>query len=152
MYCLFYVVLCIVCVCICVLNYCHRMATQLQLNISYHIIHTHPYITFIDRSISGGIEINQTFFFSDHSVFFKACYISTVHLLWNWRIQWLLSSARMPEGILTKHNVLYTMNSENRSLLFPHMICSIREIWTECINNQTLAFHTQFCSHWGLTV
>jgi len=25
-------------VCICVLNYCHRVATQLQLNISYHII------------------------------------------------------------------------------------------------------------------
>jgi hypothetical protein len=40
MYCLFCVVLCIVCfvsfsvlfVCICVLNYCHRLATQLQLN------------------------------------------------------------------------------------------------------------------------
>jgi hypothetical protein len=39
----FCVVLCIVCfvsfsalfVCICVLNYCHRVATQLQLNISY---------------------------------------------------------------------------------------------------------------------
>ena len=31
------VVLCIVYVCICVLNYCHRVATQLQLNISYHI-------------------------------------------------------------------------------------------------------------------
>jgi hypothetical protein len=24
-------------VCICVLNYCHRVATQLQLNISYYI-------------------------------------------------------------------------------------------------------------------
>ena len=23
--------------CICVLNYCHRVATQLQLNISYHL-------------------------------------------------------------------------------------------------------------------
>ena len=42
----FCVVLCIFCfvtytvvfVCICVLNYCHRVATQLQLNISYHII------------------------------------------------------------------------------------------------------------------
>ena len=41
----FCVVLCIVCfvsssvlfVCICVLNYCHQVATQLQLNISYHI-------------------------------------------------------------------------------------------------------------------
>ena len=41
----FCVVLCIVCfvtysvwfVCICVLNYCHWVATQLQLNISYHI-------------------------------------------------------------------------------------------------------------------
>jgi hypothetical protein len=42
----FCVVLCIVCfvtfpvlfVCICVLYYCHRVATQLQLNISYYII------------------------------------------------------------------------------------------------------------------
>jgi hypothetical protein len=32
---LFYVLF----VCICVLNYCHRVATQLQLNI-YHIIYT----------------------------------------------------------------------------------------------------------------
>jgi len=44
MYCLFYVVLCIVCVCVCVcvckciLYYCHRVATQSQLiNISHHI-------------------------------------------------------------------------------------------------------------------
>jgi hypothetical protein len=43
---IFCVVLCDVCfvtfpvlfVCICVLNNCHRVATQLQLNISYHII------------------------------------------------------------------------------------------------------------------
>jgi hypothetical protein len=42
----FCVVVCIVCfllfsvlfVCICVLYYCHRVDTQLQLNISYHII------------------------------------------------------------------------------------------------------------------
>ena len=52
MYCLcslyFCVVLCIDCfvtfsvlfVCICVLNYCHRVATQLQLNILYYIIST----------------------------------------------------------------------------------------------------------------
>ena len=41
----FCVVLCIVCfvsfsvlfLCICVLNYCHRVATQLQLNIIYHM-------------------------------------------------------------------------------------------------------------------
>ena len=44
----FCVVLCIVCfvssvlfVCICVLNYCQRVATQLQLNISYRIISYH---------------------------------------------------------------------------------------------------------------
>ena len=42
----FCVVLCIVCfvlfavlfVCICVLNYCHRVAAKLQLNISYDIV------------------------------------------------------------------------------------------------------------------
>ena len=53
LYCsMYFCVLCIVCfvtfpaifVCICVLNNCHRMATQLQLNI-YHIIsyHTMPH-------------------------------------------------------------------------------------------------------------
>jgi hypothetical protein len=37
MYCLFFVVLCIF-VCICVLYYCRRVATQLRLtNISYHV-------------------------------------------------------------------------------------------------------------------
>jgi len=35
------VVLCIVCVYICVLYYCHRMATQLQLIDIYHIISYH---------------------------------------------------------------------------------------------------------------
>jgi hypothetical protein len=42
---IYFCVFCIVCfvtysvllVCVCVLNYCHRVATQLQLNISYHI-------------------------------------------------------------------------------------------------------------------
>jgi len=46
----FCVVVCIVCfmsfsvlfVCICVLYYCHRVATQLQLNISYIISYSHP--------------------------------------------------------------------------------------------------------------
>jgi hypothetical protein len=44
-YVFFCVVLCTVCLvsfpvlfgCICVLNYCHRVPTQLQLNISYHM-------------------------------------------------------------------------------------------------------------------
>jgi len=33
-----FVPFCVFFVCICVLNYCHRVVTQLQLNISYHII------------------------------------------------------------------------------------------------------------------
>jgi hypothetical protein len=52
----FCVVLCIVCfvifpvlfVCICVLNNCHRVATQLQLNI-YHIISYHHTAVVSDR-------------------------------------------------------------------------------------------------------
>jgi hypothetical protein len=35
---LIFVLFSVLFVCICVLNYCHRVATQLQLNISYHII------------------------------------------------------------------------------------------------------------------
>jgi hypothetical protein len=49
----FCVVICIVCfvsfselfVCICVLYYCPQMATQLQLNISYHIISSYLFET-----------------------------------------------------------------------------------------------------------
>jgi hypothetical protein len=37
MNCLFCVVFCIVGVCTCVLYYCHRVATQLELNVSYHV-------------------------------------------------------------------------------------------------------------------
>jgi hypothetical protein len=48
-YCVYFCVLCIVCfvtfpvlfVCICVLNNCHQVATQLQLNICYQIINSH---------------------------------------------------------------------------------------------------------------
>jgi len=35
-YVFFFVTFPVLFVCICVLNYCHRVATQLQLNISYH--------------------------------------------------------------------------------------------------------------------
>jgi hypothetical protein len=58
------VVLCIVCfvtfpvlfVCTCVLYYCHRVATQLQLNISYPII-----IELLTcRNVSGGPDIKDT--------------------------------------------------------------------------------------------
>jgi hypothetical protein len=70
----FCVVLCILCfvtfpvffVCICVLNYYHRVAIQLQLNISYHIVshqytikHQHflifTYTTCVGRRSSVGI-------------------------------------------------------------------------------------------------
>ena len=52
----FYVVLCIVCfvtfsvlfLCICVLKNCHRVATQLQLNIPYHIISYHIFCCITD--------------------------------------------------------------------------------------------------------
>jgi hypothetical protein len=59
----FCVVLCIVCfvpfsvlfVCICVLHYCHRVAIQLQLNISYHII----FRGMLKPSIPEAAEANQ---------------------------------------------------------------------------------------------
>jgi len=63
----FCVVLCIFCfasfsvlfVCICVLNYCHWVATQLQLNISYHIFYVNlkirrsEFLAEVARKISG---------------------------------------------------------------------------------------------------
>jgi hypothetical protein len=58
--CIFCVVLCDVCfvtfivlfVCICVMNNCHRVATQLQLNISYHISRPHIHSSFTDTEMS----------------------------------------------------------------------------------------------------
>ena len=52
MNCLFCVVPCIVCVYMCVLYYCHRVATQLQLNISYYIR--------LRIEIRSGILVNET--------------------------------------------------------------------------------------------
>ena len=45
-------------VCICVLNNCHRVATQLQLNISYRIINTKviPVITVATGTISKSVR------------------------------------------------------------------------------------------------
>ena len=71
----FCVVLCIVCfmsfsvlfVCICVLYYCHRVATQLQLNISYHIsYHT---ITHHIKSATIEIQSSQYIHLDSHKIF-----------------------------------------------------------------------------------
>jgi hypothetical protein len=58
----FCVVLCIVCfvtfpvfVCICVLNNCHRVATKLQLNISYHISYTEELVLNILATCASGM-------------------------------------------------------------------------------------------------
>jgi hypothetical protein len=56
----FCVVVCIVCfvsffalfVCICVLNYCHRVATQLQLNVSYRDLNLSFKLCGIERDIN----------------------------------------------------------------------------------------------------
>jgi hypothetical protein len=76
MYCLFCVVLWIVCVCVCVLFLCHRVATQLQLNIyrivwiiSYHIyiyIYTRVYHVYhiISYHISCIVSIHYLIKFS----------------------------------------------------------------------------------------
>jgi hypothetical protein len=40
-YCMYYVLLYVICTTICTMYYCHRVSTQLQLNISYHIIPYH---------------------------------------------------------------------------------------------------------------
>jgi hypothetical protein len=66
----FCVVVCIVCfvsfsvlfVCVCVLYYCHRVATQLQLNMSYHIIsylYFGPDLNQLSPAISETRQIRQ---------------------------------------------------------------------------------------------
>ena len=42
-------------VCICILYYCHRVATQLQLNISYHIIY---HIISLARLFEHPLQVN----------------------------------------------------------------------------------------------
>jgi len=85
-FCIFCVVLCIVCfvsfsvlfVCVCVLYYCHRVATQFQLNISYHIsyiIHNKSYI------ISYPI-IYHILYIINHIILYRiVSYISFTHLV-----------------------------------------------------------------------
>jgi hypothetical protein len=66
----FCVVLCIVClvpfsvlfVCICVLYHCHRVATQLQLNISYHIISNEPAYNDIDLCDISSIKSDNLWY------------------------------------------------------------------------------------------
>jgi len=44
-------------VCICVLNYCHQVATQLQLKISYHIIVQILVMLDTDLKVSFGCHV-----------------------------------------------------------------------------------------------
>jgi hypothetical protein len=62
----FCVVLSIVCfvsfpvlfVCLCVLYYCHRVATQLQLNISYHIITQRTFLRYCTARQTVNVDEN----------------------------------------------------------------------------------------------
>jgi hypothetical protein len=69
--CVFLCIFCVVCivcfvsfsllfVCICVLNYCHRVGNKLQLNVSYHIIISYIYyiISYIIARIDQCMTIN----------------------------------------------------------------------------------------------
>ena len=69
MYCLFWVVLCIVC-CVCTLYYCHRVATQLKLtNISY----------ILTRNV---LNIWETISFSRSTLFHAvSCLVITIFML-----------------------------------------------------------------------
>jgi len=51
----FFVTFPVLLVCICVLNNCHRVATQLQLNISYLIIITLKLLASFQYYICGGV-------------------------------------------------------------------------------------------------
>ena len=124
----FCVVLCIVCfvsfsvlfVCICVLYYCHRVATQLQLNISYHISWMKRKIqsNFTEQIVSKASIKNRTLaFYRMFHVFWhreEMCYfmICVLHSL---------------------HFSLYTPVSESSSAitLFQYVTCHHRECFSD---------------------
>jgi hypothetical protein len=64
-------------VCICVLNYCHRVATQLQLNISYHII-SHYHIIY--HITSYHITSYYIIYISYHIIYI-ILYITSYHIV-----------------------------------------------------------------------
>jgi hypothetical protein len=91
----FCVVLCDVCfvtfsvlfVCVCVLNNCHRVATQLQLNISYHIIHMVYMINNEAKqqsiiTLTEGEYINDTTCFTRRLVHVVKCKIRRNSNIW----------------------------------------------------------------------
>jgi hypothetical protein len=100
------VVLCIICfvtysvlfVCICVLNYCHRVATRLQLNISYHISYIVSYIIFDGIALSVDIVLLKNICRIDEFLVLK-CHLCVRCMLQRFR----LLSPRMKSLAGTKY-------------------------------------------------
>ena len=72
LYC-FIVLFCVMLVCKCVLYYCHRVATQLQLNISYHIISYHI--------ISYHISCHVIYHIIPYHISYHVIYIMSYHII-----------------------------------------------------------------------
>jgi hypothetical protein len=61
-------------VCICVLNYCHRVATQLQLNISYHINNSVYFVMYCDMFRRTGVMRTNKMHFS-YLIYFNGSFL-----------------------------------------------------------------------------
>jgi hypothetical protein len=91
--CIFCVVLCDACfvtfpvlfVCICVLNNCHRVATQLQLNISYRILYVFHHVKHKYRESTTYRRMLLSYYSSSLTTYFALVFSASCRFQWGYR-------------------------------------------------------------------
>jgi hypothetical protein len=127
---LFYVMF----VCICVLYYCHRVATQLQLNISYHIISHHISYYIISYHISYhyiiSYNITSHHIISYHIISYHISYIKYHIILYNITLYHIISYH------ITSHHIYYIIS--HHILIFMIIGSKRDDSMSECTDNRYL--------------